>query len=1062
MFGKSTTRTGVDINFIQQELLASGWQEVTCGSFMSKSNGQNVKKSYDEQYGLFIRKTDFAKFLRNFANPVSTNGSTMRVSGAVSKLPLHGAKVTSGTATSNLSKAPKMLPLKPSNHLPVVRDFTKYPSLAAARKNQDSLVIAFDSEWVGEPRTMLSWQFACVYDDNIWEFVFLAKDTEDLNIELALGRILDELDFPVTDSRKVTEYRVCTGFKPNGQPIIEVFDNYKAATLRACTGGYAYEGFIGNVPFYDSGNYIPDNPDRFMKYGHGRDFRLFQRGYNFSKNDVMKAPVTLLCHTGKVDVSGLDQTGDFHRDILTRCMDVQGGLMSSLPQVFAPKSVMNIGAINIFPLSFDMRDTMGHAPAGKKSLKSLGETLGIPKVTLPDKPVKYIEHMDLLLHDDPELYFRYASNDSIVTLLYGGTMYGYNKAMHMTLTSATAATMKQYIMKYMGCSTDAEFNLKYRGKKTVSAGKLKDGDKFQNDERLKPATNKAGKVQTHAEGSYFGGYNGCFVYGYYPVLTYDYDIQNAYPTSMSLIPDVDWSDPINTFIYERELDVREWLVGGSTFNPLRLFFGYVRFEFPDDWMYPTIPIRDERDGIPVFPLTSDGIDGVYAAGPEVYLALRLGAKVYCEEGFFLNSLMIEDDENLIESRSMANCTLQFVRDRNLAVLDDPNHDKKNMIAQTLKTMINSGYGKIAQAVQEKHKWDAYTNEMKELDCSCITNAVNASMITSTVRAVLLAAQNELYKQGYTVYSCTTDGFISDAPESVVKSLNLYGFRAPMESSRLFLTDGKSPEIWEIKHVQDDLVNFTTRGNVSRRCKENPIIYNNKEYEGVCAHNSFKTGFEHGSFQDRDYLMKSVLSRTGAVEYDDEEWTTFKELALGKPFRVRTVTRRIHMDADMKRKIDENSLTTEIVHLDGVDYEICNFSTKPFHDMEEFYTWRKKKKGTHCLRTAPQIQYFIQKVMSDPAQVHISDMEWQKLMSCVRGHAKGLWTIPKLDEGTRDEKIAWINSHNHSQKQFTLTDLKNCQRNSRKSKILPEKVVKDLLNEMIKDVQVVAKGSDEDD
>ena len=155
----------------------------------------------------------------------------------------------------------------------------------------------------------------------------------------------------------------------------------------------------------------------------------------------------------------------------------------------------------------------------------------------------------------------------------------------------------------------------------------------------------------------------------------------------------------------------------------------------------------------------------------------------------------------------------------------------------------------------------------------------------------------------------------------------------MEQSRMFITNNVDPELWEIKHVQDDLLNFTTRGNVSRRNKAtNPMIYNGKAYDGVCAHNSFKTGFEKDSYEDRDFLMRAVLSRTGAVEYADEEWTTFKELAQGKPFRVKPLTRKIHMDADLKRAIDPESLETINVSLGDEDddqYEICNFRTRPF-------------------------------------------------------------------------------------------------------------------------------------
>ena len=133
------------------------------------------------------------------------------------------------------------------------------------------------------------------------------------------------------------------------------------------------------------------------------------------------------------------------------------------------------------------------------------------------------------------------------------------------------------------------------------------------------------------------------------------------------------------------------------------------------------------------------------------------------------------------------------------------------------------------------------------------------LITSIVQVVLIAAQNQIAAHGFMSCSVTTDGFISNCPMDILKGLDLYGICEYMKQARLYLTDGKDPEIWEIKHHQDDLVNFTTRGNVSLHCM------GRDDYEGVCAHNSTKSGLEIGSYEDRLWLMKQVLSRDKAVE-----------------------------------------------------------------------------------------------------------------------------------------------------------------------------------------------------
>lgn len=56
--------------------------------------------------------------------------------------------------------------------------------------------------------------------------------------------------------------------------------------------------------------------------------------------------------------------------------------------------------------------------------------------------------------------------------------------------------------------------------------------------------------------------------------------------------------------------------------------------------------------------------------------------------------------------------------------------------------------------------------------------------------------------------------ISDKPFDLFNSLDLLGLRDCLVESRSYITDEADPEKWSIKHEQDDLVNFATRGNAS--------------------------------------------------------------------------------------------------------------------------------------------------------------------------------------------------------------------------------------------------------
>jgi hypothetical protein len=134
---------------------------------------------------------------------------------------------------------------------------------------------------------------------------------------------------------------------------------------------------------------------------------------------------------------------------------------------------------------------------GKKKLKDLGEVLGVEKVDI-DSAQK--EHMKGLLADDPALYMEYASTDSVVTVLYASAMYGYNNALPVTVTSATAGVMKETMMKYLECESTEEFNRVYRGLEKVNHGnyKIQDRPGFVEATSLEPISNDVNTIQYYA------------------------------------------------------------------------------------------------------------------------------------------------------------------------------------------------------------------------------------------------------------------------------------------------------------------------------------------------------------------------------------------------------------------------------------------------------------------------------------------------------------------------------------------------------------------------------------
>lgn len=228
------------------------------------------------------------------------------------------------------------------------------------------------------------------------------------------------------------------------------------------------------------------------------------------------------------------------------------------------------------------------------------------------------------------------------------------------------------------------------------------------------------------------------------------------------------------------------------------------------------------------------------------------------------------------------------------------------------------------------------------------------------------------------------------------------------------------------------------------------LCNGVEYDGVCAHNSTKSGYDNDSYDDRLWLMESVLSRTGTVDYSAPEWTSFKELVKGSPFAVKQVTRHIRMDYDMKRKPDRSSFEPRNVRVGNRSYEIATFTTIPFDTVAEFKEYRQRKSTVSCLRTMSDWDLFWFKTDARSTNIKVRDMDWSCLNSCIMGHRAGFWTIPKLDELSGQNRCDWINAHNRSKKVFTQTDWKNAGRNSRQVNMLPRKLLSGLLDELISD------------
>lgn len=1048
------------------------------------------------------RELPFMYFFRTIDHPKKSpnlTSGTNQPSGKTSQIPANSAylKNVSAGAKHTMGGAHSVVCPQPSAVQPAVPaagqsglSISQIPSLAAMRGNDPEFVIAFDSEFYTDSdniRHVLSWQFAYELPDDpdhLEELLIVSRDGSCA----ALSQILDvifqqhpgllrQFHSRSVDYRETRIWEVPVVNK-SGNVALKRFRDFDSAVDACCDDDYKKALIAGGRNKKCIFELIPGENGRDVSVPRAdcvvKGWPLgYLNDYKYANKESL--PVTILCHTGSADLTTLCVDSKYEKDLLKKVSAVQGGLVSL--EEFYMHNARLIEYWSFIPVVCSVRDTMCYAPAKKKSLADLGETIGVPKLDVPAPYSK--SDMLSFMQNDLKDFCEYAVNDSVVTLCYAGELWGYNVKMPVTVTSASVHAAVPVLQKALGVSK-SQFNEVFRGLELVKKGKgVKQpypGAKpaYYEKTRLEPISQNASILQGVAQNSYRGGYNGCMMVGYFPFQTWDYDLENAYPTCMSLVPDIDWENPIVMELKE------QWLNPTLIRSPFDPIFGYVEFEFPETVKYPCISMS--IDGNLVYVRKSKR--PVYASAPELYLALRLGAKVYAHNLYVGNVRMTSDGR---VSHSLFYAVKQLVNDRADVRSMQGEHD--GLMQLLLKQAVNSLYGKTAQDVIEKHTWDSMTEEMENIGGSPVTSPVHACLTTAGVRAVLLATMNQLHDMGRRVFSVTTDGFISDASFDELNSLDLYGFAPAFRAARLAITTTDnhpgSDAMWAVKHQQKDLLNFTTRGNASLNVgdPEHGVL------PGVMAHNSYVSGYDPDSRLDRLKTMYEVCRRRGRIYTVQKAFTPFRQLSRGidrLDFLVRDQERELSMDFDLKRKPLKESVYTEIISFDRLwdmnkdnpddpyypfpptkykldrdDVEIACFDTSAYEDEDEFQLYKKTGAACTVLATEEDWDIFFAKVSGKKTGnvQHIKDVEWSKLFSCVMAYRLGVpiqayggtaVRIPYLDspDHTVQEKVDWINQFNTSRKKFNVNSWKDCRKQSRASQMLPESIFIDKLDQMV--------------
>lgn len=722
-------------------------------------------------------------------------------------------------------------------------------------------------------------------------------------------------------------------------------------------------------------------------------------------------PVVLACHFANADLTAFKRPpvqclgGEKFHDLLRRVTSASGGLVSLQPARFMRKSGKGTNSYRWLSFTVTVRDTMSQAAPGHKSLQALGEVCGVPKLDVGDD----ISDMTALRRGDLLRFLEYGVNDAVIVVEYLAMLWGLNVVPPVTLSGAGATAVRDGVMRYMGLHDSKDFLMVFRGlvKKTdPEASGDSDDLSYYATRELVPVDGDANQSHTAWKKAFHGGWNACLSPGYHPYPTYDHDIQSAYPSAMASLVDVDYvNGSIEEVIKDRELTLDDF-----TYGPITPLVAYVSWDFPEGVTAPCLPVV-VGDSV-IYPRTSDGagaaqgddvseyagFHGAWCAGPELYLALKLGATVRAQICYRMRLL---DGSDGGRSMSLRFALKQMVNDRATA---KKVFGKGSLQEQTIKVANNSVYGKLAQDVAERNGWDSWEEEMSSIGGSSVTSPYHASMTTSLVRALLLSVANTI-----PILSVTTDGFITAIED--IEDLDCFGIADVFRDSREALTGNRA--VWEVKHFQDDLLNFSTRGNVSLHDR------------GVLAKAGLKTpaDFERGSLEERRWFRDVALTREGKIPNPYRSFPTFRELSRSKnrlDFHALDRSPEVStIDFDLKREPVRHTLRVDVI--DG--NEMAGFETRPWDSVDDYE--RAREIATHmqlvrygttgddrpsgCLRTGDDWETWFKRFQSARGR-RVRTAGGALLTELVAAHKAGLVCIDRLAARVPvAQKLGWLSS-----------------------------------------------------
>jgi hypothetical protein len=763
--------------------------------------------------------------------------------------------------------------------------------------------------------------------------------------------------------------------------------------------------------------------------------------------------IELVCHFGRTDLSffkilsGITykrknelklKFEDHNFSMLSICRAAgAGGVFSMKKHGNYTIPVDNSNGWNRYAMfNVTIRDTMNFTNANNLSLASLGQSLGLPKM---DMSKEEYECMHSTFKNSTYKFIKYSLADALITQRYFNQIIGENIMLPPTFNGLNAECFKakqvEMLFKHYNFES-RKFNFDY-DKFFRGIEKITDGLDYNQD------TNRFTPIQSYRIlnndpwfaafsyqmcESYYGGNNQCIAGYWIDKKTIDIDLKSAYPTAESCIYDIDYEKPAFTHETERAIESFTNLLMMNPFLPCVVCLR--SFKFPENVKYPCL--TQKVDGNIVYTREKSDGEYIYVNGIEYWAALKMGCEMHVISILQAN-ILLDDNKNMVKTLGLVNSHLISKR-KELA----EKYGKKSKQALDYKLAANGSYGKMAQGMNDSNSYNALVDRMESVGGGCITNPYYASYITAIARVILNLTSQEITEMGYSTYSNTTDGLITDLPEELLPSLKIYGLKRILQENRaLFFNEKIDSDIFEVKHRQDTFLNVATRHNVATNT------------EGVLAHGGIKTQYEKDSMQDRFEMIKAFLQcSVNGYDYKDSTSVSMRQIVMkGKKFNKEDLIKNHAMRYDFKRK--PCSISDENIEFQGNVYTVARFDTVPYLNIEEFLKYRAAAKTYKLVRTASDFNDLILKTENNKREkgkrVYVKkNVNETKVTSLLRLYFQNLIDIPAFDNKTQSQIAEILNDLNYCKRKITINDIKNAKRKNRTSALRIEDV-EDLIN-----------------